>query len=274
MADSVGRGISHLTRRTPRAWPCPVRGLEPNPRWRPPCTPGGGPPGCGSPARPRCVGRSRSRLGCTRLGSPALLREVRRPRRVAEAALLVATREVVQLVERAGLARRCRPPGRRPCAGAPGTVSMRRSPGSTSGTSSHSQRARHARVGRRAHRVAGRDGAVARVLVVVDEHAVALLLPPLARRQVGRAPLDLARQRERGAPHLEVAPTRLDPHVDVDALRAATSSGSRAARARRARRARPSRCAGRRPSRRRASGRGRRAARRDGRGRRAAPATG
>ena len=37
------------------------------------CTPGGGPPGCGSPARPRCVGRSRSRLGCTRLGSPRCL---------------------------------------------------------------------------------------------------------------------------------------------------------------------------------------------------------
>ena len=53
------------------------------------------------------------------LGLALLLREVRRPRRVAEAALLVAAREVVQLVERAGLARRCRRPGRRPCAGGP-----------------------------------------------------------------------------------------------------------------------------------------------------------
>ena len=101
-----------------------------------------------------------------------------------------------------------------------GTVSSRRSPGSTSGTSSQRERARHARVGGRADRVAGGDGAVARVLVVVDEHAVALLLPPLARREVGRAALDLARQGERRAADAQRVPLRHDPDVDVDPLRA------------------------------------------------------
>ena len=142
------------------------------------------------------------RLGCTRLGSPALLGEVRRPRRVAEAAL----------ARRGGRARAA-PSSEPACAsmsalGSPrsatraGTVSIRSSAGSTSATSSQSQRRRDARVGRRAHAVGRGDGAVARVLVVVDEHAVALLLPPLAGREPGHAPLDLARQRDarRGGP--------------------------------------------------------------------------
>ena len=104
--------------------------------------PGGGPPGCGSPARPRCVA---SRLGWTRLGSSLPLREVRRPRRVAEPALLVAAREVEQRVQRAG---RVVDVGRRIAdrrAAASGTVSSRRSPGSTSGTSSQPARTRPAR---------------------------------------------------------------------------------------------------------------------------------
>ena len=70
------------------------------------------------------------------------------------------------------------------CAAAPGTVSSGSSAGSTSATSSH-ERHRDARVGRRPDRPGGGDGAVAGVLVVVDEDAVALLLPPLARRQPG-----------------------------------------------------------------------------------------
>ena len=59
-----------------------------------------------------------------------------------------------------------------------------------------------ARVGLRAHRVGAGDGAILGVLVVVEEDAVALLLPPLAGGELGRAPLDLARQRQRRAPHL------------------------------------------------------------------------
>jgi len=79
------------------------------------------------------------------------------------------------------------------------------------------ERRRHARVGRGAHRVRGRDRPVLRVLVVVEEHAVPLLLPPLARRQRRRAALDLARDRERGAPHAIEGPRALDADVDVHA---------------------------------------------------------
>ncbi len=50
---------------------------------------------------------------------------------------------------------------------------------------------------------------------------MALLLPPLARRDRRRATLDLARDRERRAAHGVEAPFRLDAHVHVDAARAA-----------------------------------------------------
>ena len=46
------------------------------------------------------------------------------------------------------------------------------------------ERRRDARVGQRAHRVRGASRAVLRVLVVVEEHAVALLLPPLRGREL------------------------------------------------------------------------------------------
>ena len=49
---------------------------------------------------------------------------------------------------------------------------------------------------------------------------MALLLPPLARRERRRAPLDLARERQRGAAHLVERPAPLDAHVDVHAARA------------------------------------------------------
>ena len=88
-----------------------------------------------------------------------------------------------------------------------GMVASVKSAGSQSGTSSQVKRRRHARVRRRAHRVRGSDGAVLRVLVVVDEHAVALLLPPLAGGELRRATLDLARQRQRRAAHLVEAPS-------------------------------------------------------------------
>src|SRR5207302_445327 len=77
-----------------------------------------------------------------------------------------------------------------------------------------------ARLGYRSDRVGARDGAILGVLVVVEEHAMAFLLPPLARGDLGRAPLDLARQRQSRAPHLHISPPTLDPRVDVDAARA------------------------------------------------------
>src|ERR1700681_4176282 len=65
---------------------------------------------------------------------------------------------------------------------------------------------RHASVRRRPHRVGARHGAILRVLVVVKEHALALFFPPLARRQAGCTPLDLARESERGSPHFVARP--------------------------------------------------------------------
>ena len=77
---------------------------------------------------------------------------------------------------------------------------------------------RDRRVGPRPHRVRRGDRAVAGVLVVVDEHLLApLLLPPRGRDELGRAPLDLARERERAAAHDRELPLRLDPAGDVDA---------------------------------------------------------
>ena len=57
---------------------------------------------------------------------------------------------------------------------------------------------RHGRVDPTAHRVGRGDRPVARVLVVVDEDPLApLLLPPRRRDELGVAPLDFARERQR-----------------------------------------------------------------------------
>ena len=79
------------------------------------------------------------------------------------------------------------------------------------------ERRRHAAVRGRPHRVRRRNGSVLRVLVVVEEHAVPLLLPPLARREVRFPPFDLARERDRRTPDLRERPPSLDPRVDVHA---------------------------------------------------------
>src|SRR5580704_14077868 len=79
---------------------------------------------------------------------------------------------------------------------------------------------RDARVRRRPHRVGARHRTILRVLVVVKEHTLALLLPPLAGRQAGCTPLDLARESERGPPYLTERPRALDAHADVYPARA------------------------------------------------------
>ena len=80
------------------------------------------------------------------------------------------------------------------------------------------KRRRYGRVRTGADRVGGGDGAVARVLVVVDEDPLApLLLPPRGRDELRGAPLDLSRERERTATHIPEAPLRLDPAGDMDA---------------------------------------------------------
>ena len=148
--------------------------------------------------------------------------EVRRPGRVAlPLGPLPRGRELEQRLERARGAVDARPPDRRAGPGGPGTVRSVKSAGSQAGSSSQVSGRRDARVGRGPHRVGGGDGAVLGVLVVVEEDAVPLLLPPLAGGELGRAPLHLARQRQRRPPHLGEAPARRDPHVDVDAARAA-----------------------------------------------------
>src|SRR5439155_16271956 len=53
------------------------------------------------------------------------------------------------------------------------------------------ERRRNTRVGRRPNGVSTGDGTVFRVLVVVDEHAVSLFLPPFAGRERRHAVLDL-----------------------------------------------------------------------------------
>ena len=100
-----------------------------------------------------------------------------------------------------------------------GIVTSVKSRGSQSSISSQSSGAetRASGVGRTEY--ARGDRAILRVLVVVDEDAVAFFLPPLARRERRRAAFDFARERQRGAAHLVNVQSRLDPHVDVHAAR-------------------------------------------------------
>ena len=99
---------------------------------------------------------------------------------------------------------------------------------STSGQLVPGHRRGDGRVGPAAHRVGRGDRPVARVLVVVDEDALAaLLLPPGGGDLLRQPPLDLAREGERAAAHDRELPLRLDPAGDVDA---AVAGGLRPAR--------------------------------------------
>src|SRR5688572_18466365 len=82
------------------------------------------------------------------------------------------------------------------------------------------KRRRDARLRGRTHRVRGSDGAILCVLVVVDEDAVALFLPPLARGELRRPALHVAGERQSGAAHLVEGPAPLDARADVHAARA------------------------------------------------------
>ena len=136
--------------------------------------------------------------------------------------------------------------------------------------------ARHEGVPIRAHRVRRRDGAVTRVLVVVEEDALAaLLLPPLRRRDLGdararpRVPAPTQRGARRRNPTSRTMRTLTwmprDPDVFGNPSMPCSASTSRTCmrdRAHRVERRRP------------AAGRGRRGARRDGARPTGAPATG
>ena len=82
------------------------------------------------------------------------------------------------------------------------------------------ERCRNSRIRSRSHGVRGSDGAILRVLVVVDEHAVALFLPPLAGGEIRHALLDFAREREGCTTHFVEDPAAFESHADVHAARA------------------------------------------------------
>src|SRR4051812_5431303 len=62
------------------------------------------------------------------------------------------------------------------------------------------------------HRVRCGNGTIFGVLVVIDEHPLALFLPPLTRGECRRTLLHLARQSESGEAYLIEAPVGLDSH--------------------------------------------------------------
>ncbi len=144
-----------------------------------------------------------------------LLAVLRWPRSVAQAAGFVTCRQVEERLERAD---RFVDPGSRIAAFGEdrGHGRQRERLGLDRRDLVPKQRHRDARVGERPNRVGRRDGPVLGVLVVIEEDAVALLLPPFRRRDRRCPPLHVARQRQRGAAHLRVRPARLDPDVDVD----------------------------------------------------------
>ena len=168
--------------------------------------------------RPRLLRDGLRDRPCARRGNPrrfALhLAKVRRPGRVAEARGLVFCRELEQFFERTwrGVDVRVRIADLRETLG-------NREDGKVGrlavGDLVPVKRRGHTGVGQRAHGIRGARRPIFRVLVVVEEHAVTLLFPPLRAGQSGRAPLDFTRQRERRAAHLAEGPARMDPHVDV-----------------------------------------------------------
>ena len=83
------------------------------------------------------------------------------------------------------------------------------------------KRSRDTRIGQRAHGIRGARRPILGVLVVVEKHAVTLLLPPFRTGQGGHPPLDCTRQRERRAAHFAEGPARLDPHIHMHPARAA-----------------------------------------------------
>ena len=158
------------------------------------------------------------RLDARRLA--LLLAVVRRPRRVAEALAPRPPPRAPGAPRASRPPRRSRRPGRRSSAKRAGTVAIVNASASRVGTSSQRERRRDPRVRERPDRVRRGDRPVLRVLVVVEEHAVALLLPPLRGGDRRRPPLDVARDREGGPANLRVRPLPLDADVDVDAARA------------------------------------------------------
>ena len=163
-----------------------VRGRRPRPprrvRQRPPAVARRASPRPGSYS----VSGRRLRDGWTRGGSPSCLRVVRRPRRVALALGLVLPRQLQQRVQRAHCV--VDPRARVSDPGEPRRDRLDRERLGLDGRDLvPRQRRRDACVRQRPDGVGRRDRPVLGVLVVVEEDAVTLLLPPLRGREV-RAP--------------------------------------------------------------------------------------
>src|SRR5436309_5709324 len=79
----------------------------------------------------------------------------------------------------------------------------------------------YARIRQRAHGIRRARRTVLRILVVVERHAVPLLLPPLRSGQGRYAPLDGTRKRERGTPHFDERPAWFNPRIHVHTTRTA-----------------------------------------------------
>src|SRR6266516_4654633 len=140
------------------------------------------------PAGPRLPAPSSRRLNARRLGR--LLGVVGRPRRIAEAFGFLPRRELQQRLQRARMLVDLRvtvPDGGETIRNGPQGEVLR--PAFVQLLPC--ERRRDPCVGPGAHRVGAGHRAVLGVLVVVEEDAVALLLPPLAGRQAWSPPLDL-----------------------------------------------------------------------------------
>ena len=91
----------------------------------------------------------------------------------------------------------------------------------TVASSSQRHRGRDRRTRDRPQGVRRGDRAVPAVLVEVDEDPLAALLLPPGRGHAVVALLQLAAEADRGVPHVDELPARLDPHEDMDAAVAA-----------------------------------------------------
>src|SRR5205807_7622994 len=149
----------------------------------------------------------------------ALLLVVRWPRRVAEARGLLGGGQREEPVERSrrGVDRRG---GVAALGQACGRGDQRERRRIAAGDLVPLEGHRDPRVACRPHRPGRGDRAVLRVLVVVEEDPVALFLPPLARRQLGRAPPDLAGAGPGRPPYLIEAPAPPEARAPVHAARA------------------------------------------------------
>ena len=150
---------------------------------------------------------------------PGLLRVLGRPRRVAQALGLVSGGELKQGVQ--GPHRAIDPgPGITPLPEQCGHRGQREVLRDHQRHLVPAEWERDPGVRRGPHGVRGGHGAVLGVLVVVDEHAVPLLLPPLGGGEGGGAALHVAGEGQGRAADLREAPATLDAHVDVDPARA------------------------------------------------------